>query len=112
MVEQAFNGVLRGVGFAGSLRRGSFNRALVEAARPLAPAGRSAADGEAGRLNGGVAEPDRHRARPAASPAAPRPRTRAHAAAPRAPGGDGPRALRSGAPAHARSHAAGSRGVA
>src|SRR2546428_7376348 len=37
MAEQAVNGVLRVVGFAGSLRGGSFNRALLEAARQLAP---------------------------------------------------------------------------
>jgi chromate reductase, NAD(P)H dehydrogenase (quinone) len=37
MAEQAANGVLRVVGFAGSLRRDSFNRALLDAARELAP---------------------------------------------------------------------------
>jgi len=36
MAEQALNDALRVVGFAGSLRRGSFNRALLEAARQLA----------------------------------------------------------------------------
>jgi chromate reductase len=37
MAEQALNDVLRVVGFAGSPRRGSFNRALLDAARQLAP---------------------------------------------------------------------------
>ena len=37
MAEQGANGVLRVVGFAGSLRRASFNRALLDAARELAP---------------------------------------------------------------------------
>src|SRR5439155_16967982 len=78
----------------------------------LTTARRCTADGEAGRADRGVAEPDRHRARPAASPAAPRPRARAHSAASRAPGGGGARAIRSGAPAQARRHAAGSRGAA
>ena len=62
----------------------------------LASARHCTADGEAGRADGGVAEPDRHRARPAASPAAPRPRARSHSAAARAPGGGYPRAIRCG----------------
>ena len=50
MAEQAVNGVLRVVGFAGSLRRGSFNRALLDAARQLAPSRMSISRIEIGDL--------------------------------------------------------------
>jgi chromate reductase, NAD(P)H dehydrogenase (quinone) len=50
MAEQAVNGVLRVVGFAGSLRRGSFNRALLDAAPELAPSRMSISRIEIGDL--------------------------------------------------------------
>src|SRR3989442_6709305 len=50
MAEQALNDVLRVVGFAGSLRRGSFNRALLDAARQLAPSRMSISRIEIGDL--------------------------------------------------------------
>jgi chromate reductase, NAD(P)H dehydrogenase (quinone) len=50
MAEQAVPGVLRVVGFAGSLRRGSFNRALLDAARQLAPSRMSISRLEIGDL--------------------------------------------------------------
>ena len=50
MAEQAANGVLRVVGFAGSLRRGSFNRALLSAARELAPSRMTISQIEIGHL--------------------------------------------------------------
>jgi chromate reductase, NAD(P)H dehydrogenase (quinone) len=50
MAEQAVNGALRIVGFAGSLRRGSFNRALLDAARQLAPSRMSISRIEIGDL--------------------------------------------------------------
>ncbi len=50
MAEQALNEVLRVVGVAGSLRRGSFNRALLVAARQLAPSRMSISPIEIGDL--------------------------------------------------------------
>ena len=50
MAEQAVKGVLRVVGFAGSLRRGSFNHALLDAARQLAPSRMSISRIEIGDL--------------------------------------------------------------
>ena len=50
MAEQALNDVRRVVEFAGSLRRGSFNRALLDAARQLAPSRMSISPIEIGDL--------------------------------------------------------------
>ena len=50
MAKQAATGVLRVVGFAGSLRRGSFNRALLQAARQLVPSRMTVSQIEIGDL--------------------------------------------------------------
>ena len=50
MADRSVNGDLRVVAFAGSLRRGSFNRALLDAARHLAPSRMSISPIEIGDL--------------------------------------------------------------
>jgi chromate reductase, NAD(P)H dehydrogenase (quinone) len=50
VAEQTANAALRIVAFAGSLRRGSFNRALLNAARELAPERMTVSDLEIGDL--------------------------------------------------------------
>ena len=116
MAEQAVKGVLRVVGFAGSLRWGSFNRALLDAARQLAPSRMSISRIEIGDLpfyNADVeAEGD-----PAAVvefKAAIRAADGILIATPEYNDGipDGARTIRSGAPADARGHAPGPLGVA
>jgi len=160
MPEQALNDVLRIVGFAGSLRGGSFNRALLEAARQLAPSRMTISRIEIGDLpfynadveaegdpaavvefkaairaadgiliatpecNDGIpgvltTAIDWGSRPPGAAPLTGKPvalmgasPSRSHAAAARAAGGGGARAIRSGAPADARGHAPGPLGLA